>query len=122
MLKSLRLNSCSEDRIRDQLRPADIERAKQKLAELRGITLKKHEEELKQLDADEADIETLAQLAETITAKYLNRDPHSEEHAASADEPKDGAGAEIQPEQMPSPSLRNNTVKIATPIRRLMGR
>ena len=84
--------------------------------------MKKHEEELKQLDADEADLETLAKLAETITAKYLNGYPHSEEHAASADEPKDGAGTEIQPEVMPPPSQRNNTVNIATPIRRLMGR
>jgi hypothetical protein len=106
----------------DQLRRADVELAKQKLAELRNIALKKHEEELKQLDADEADVETFARLAEAITAKYLSGAPHSEEHAASANEPKDGAGAEIQVEQMPSPSLRNNAVNIATPIRRLMGR
>ena len=104
----------------DQLRPADIERAKQKLAELRGITLKKHEEELKQLDADEADIETLAQLAETITAKYLNGATHSEQRTASADEPKDVGGAEIQPESIPAPSLRNSSFNIGTPLRRLM--
>lgn len=80
----------------DQLKPADIQRAKQKLVELRSITLKKHEEELKQLDADEAEIETLAQLAETITAKYLNGEPHSEQRTPSADEPKDLGGAVVQ--------------------------
>ena len=104
----------------DQLRRADIELAKQKLAELRIGTLKKHEEELKQLDADEADIETLARLAGAITAKYLIGDPHSEEHATSADEPKDGGGAEIQQEVIPPSSLRNSSLSIATPLRRLM--
>jgi hypothetical protein len=104
----------------DQLRPADIERAKQKLAELRGITLKKHEEELKQLDADEADIETVARLAETITAKYLDGEPHSEQRTASADEPKDVGGAEIQPKSIPAPSLRNSSFSIATPLLRRM--
>ena len=56
----------------DQLTQTDVELAKRKLAELRNITLKKHEEELKQLEADEADIETLARLAGAFKTKYLN--------------------------------------------------
>ena len=101
----------------DQLRQADVELAKQKLAELRSITLKQQEEELKQLDADEADIETLARLAEALAAKYLIGAPHCEEHGTSADEPKDGGGAEIQQEVIPPPSLHNSSLR---PLRRLM--
>ncbi|MBV8892732.1 MAG: hypothetical protein JO266_12310 [Acidobacteria bacterium] len=59
----------------DEVTQAEIELAKQKLAELRGILLRKHEEELKQLDVDEADIDRLARLAGNFTAKYLNEQP-----------------------------------------------
>ena len=44
----------------DQLRRADLELAQRKLAELRTITLRRHEEELKRIDADEVGVETLA--------------------------------------------------------------
>jgi hypothetical protein len=54
------------------LRRTDVERAKQKLAELRRITLRRHEQELKQLDADDAEIETLAPLVAAVTEKYLS--------------------------------------------------
>ena len=105
----------------DQLRRADIELAKEKLAELRSITLKRHEEELKQLDADEADVETLEKLAETITAKYLNGVAHFRPDITSVDEQKDGE-TEIQPEVIPHPSLRNSALDIGTPLRKLMRR
>jgi hypothetical protein len=59
----------------DQLRRNDVELAKKNLAELRISTVKKHQEELKQLEADEADLETLARLAAVITTKYLNEQP-----------------------------------------------
>ena len=41
----------------EQLNRTDIDHAKQKLLEFRAITLRRHEEELKQLDADEAELE-----------------------------------------------------------------
>ena len=50
----------------EQLTQTDVKLAREKLAELRNVTLKKHEEELKQLEADEADIETLARLADAF--------------------------------------------------------
>jgi hypothetical protein len=56
----------------EQLNRTDIEHARQKLLELRAITLRRHEEELKQLDADEAELETLERLLAVVTAKYLN--------------------------------------------------
>jgi hypothetical protein len=43
----------------EQLRQTDLERAKQKVGELRVLTLRRHEEEMKQLDADQAELETL---------------------------------------------------------------
>jgi hypothetical protein len=106
----------------DQLRLADVELAKQKLAELRSVTLKKHEEELKQLDANEADIETLARLAGAITAKYLEGDPPSDQHATPAGELKSGGRSEIQREEIPPRSLRISSLKIGTPLRRLIRR
>ena len=103
----------------DQLRRADVELAKEKLAELRISTLKRHEEELKQLDADDADVETLGRLAETITAKYLNGVAHSGPDSTSVDGQKDG---EIQPEVIPHPTLRNSALDIGTPLRKLIRR
>ena len=41
----------------DRLTPADIERAKAQAAALREETLNRHAEELRALDADEAEIE-----------------------------------------------------------------
>ena len=46
---------------------------------MRSITLRRHEDEIKQLDADEAEIDMLARLAEAITGKYLNGTTHSDE-------------------------------------------
>jgi len=41
----------------DQLKRSDVELAKQKLVELRDVTLQRHAEQLKQLDSDEAEID-----------------------------------------------------------------
>ena len=61
----------------DELKRTDVELARQKIAELRSITLRRHEDEIKELDADEAEIDMLARLAEAITEKYLNGPAHS---------------------------------------------
>lgn len=54
----------------EQLRPADIERAKRRLAIQRGDTLKRHAEELNKLDADEAEIETVEHLVAAFMSKH----------------------------------------------------
>jgi hypothetical protein len=56
----------------EQLKRIDIEVAKQKLEAFRRMTLSRHEEELKDLDAQRDDIETLERLAEAVANKYLN--------------------------------------------------
>ena len=54
----------------DQIQRRDVELARQKLAELRSTTIQRHAEELKQLDADEAEIDTLTRLAVAFIEKY----------------------------------------------------
>jgi len=56
----------------DQLKRTDIELAKQKLAELRNVTLRRHAEELRQLDSDEGEVDMLGRLVEGFADKYLN--------------------------------------------------
>jgi len=56
----------------EQLRPADIERAKRQLAIQRGETLKRHAEELKTLDADEAEIQTFERLVAAFVSKHIS--------------------------------------------------
>jgi len=55
----------------DQLTRADIERVKQRLAAQRDEMLRRHTEELRGLDAEEAELETLEQLLLAFTKKHL---------------------------------------------------
>lgn len=108
----------------EQLRRTDIERAMQRLAELRRITLRRHDEELKQLDIDEAEIETLARLASAVTQKYLNGGTHLDKDATPV-KVEDAAGPEVRP-QMASPQNLTIQQQVApdfgTPVRRLVNR
>ena len=81
----------------EQLNRTDIEHAKQKLLEFRAITLRRHAEELKQLDADEAELETLERLLAVITAKYLDRGRPPLQAAAPAEESPVPAALAEQP-------------------------
>jgi hypothetical protein len=47
----------------NQLRPADIERAKRRLAARRTKMLRRHEEELNRLDIDQHEVELFARLS-----------------------------------------------------------
>ena len=108
----------------EQLRRTDVECAKQKLAELRRITLRRHEEELSQLDTDEAEIEMLARLAAAVIKKYLNGGTHPDIDATRVGV-EDGDGAEIQPEMAPPQNLRIQqqvAPNFGTPLRRLVNR
>jgi len=83
----------------EQLTRTDIERAKQKLAELRNITLRRQEEELKEIDAEEAEVETLERLAAAVAAKYLNPASTPSQATAPAEErPAPAALVEQSPE------------------------
>ena len=59
----------------EQLTPADIERAKQRLAAQRTETLSRHAEELKALDADQAEIETFERLVVEFVNKHQSPAP-----------------------------------------------
>ena len=59
----------------EQLTTADIERAKQRLAAQRTETLSRHAEELKALDADQAEIETFERLVAAFVNKHQSPAP-----------------------------------------------
>jgi hypothetical protein len=106
----------------DQINRSDVELARQKLAELRRMTLQRHAEELNQLDAEDAEIDTLERLASSITEKYLNgRAPTGEEPASDAIQ--DTGGPTI--DQQPSPPAilevgQNVTPNFGGPLRRFV--
>jgi hypothetical protein len=107
----------------DQLKRTDIELAKQKLAELRNVTLQRHAEELKQLDSDERDVDMLGRLVEGFANKYLNSGTQSDEQATPAEdlarrpeaEPEEPTPATLEGRQHVSPNF-------AGPLRRFVGR
>jgi len=92
----------------DELKRTDVELARQKIAELRSITLRRHEDEIKELDADEAEIDMLARLAEAITVKYLNGRTHPDEPIESSSVVAKTAHPEAPPEPVPPPNLDIN--------------
>jgi len=87
----------------EQLTPANIERAKQRLAAQRTETLSRHAGELKALDADQAEMETFERLVAAFVNKHLSPPPTtaSEEPTMAAE-----VGASATPEgqrNVPSP-------------------
>ena len=56
----------------DQLTPADIQRARDRLAALRAVTLNRHAEETKRLDIEQAEIEAFERLAAAFAQRYSN--------------------------------------------------
>ena len=109
----------------DELKRADIELAREKLAQLRNVTLQRHAEELKQLDSDESEIDMLARLAEAITEKYLNSRTRADEQANSREAVPDTARAETEHEGAPPVNLevrQNVSPNFGSPLRRLVGR
>src|ERR1051326_7035385 len=87
----------------EQLNRTDIEHARQKLLELRNLTLRRHEEELKQLDADESELETLERLLAVVTTKYLDRGRTPSPAVAPAEESPVPAALAEQP---PRPEVK----------------
>lgn len=113
----------------EQLTPADIERAKTRAAALRSETLAKHAEELRKLEVEEAEIDTLERLLASFSEKYM-RAPNSASGPATdatvefiADNAA-GAGASSGGEQdvVPPPLRVEQQVSpnFALPVRRLL--
>ena len=109
----------------DELKRTDVELARQKIAELRNITLRRHEDEIKQLDADEAEIDMLARLAEAITKKYLSGRTHSDEPIDASSVADETIHPEAPTEPVPPPDLdikQNVSPNFGSPLRRLVRR
>lgn len=56
----------------DQLTPMDLQRARDRLAALRTVTLNRHAEEIKRLDLEQAEIEAFERLAAAFAQRYIN--------------------------------------------------
>jgi hypothetical protein len=65
----------------DHLTPADIERVKHRLAVSRAEMLSRHAEELKELDAQQDELEALERLVSGFAQKYLASDTASSNDA-----------------------------------------
>lgn len=110
----------------EQLRPADIERAKRQLAIQRGETLKRHAEELNKLDGEEAEIQTVERLVAAFVSKHISPSAQgtlrSEEDTETAEigetsEPRQEQIAvppRLQVRHQPSPNF-------GVPFRKLVG-
>ena len=109
----------------DELKRADVELAKQKLAELRSLTLRRHAEQLKHLDSDETEIDMLARLADAITEKYLNGRAHTDGEPTPSDAIQDTASPGIEHEESPPAVLevsQSGSPNFGGPLRRLVRR
>jgi hypothetical protein len=101
----------------ERVTPADIEQARHQLALKRGATLLRHAEELKNLDTERDEIETLEQLIAAVTEKYtgstqLETSPDKQEPTQIE---QDAAPQPLEIIQEVSPSF-------GIPVRRLLGR
>ena len=109
----------------DELKRTDVELAKQKLVELRNVTLQRHADELKQLDSDEAEIDMLARLAEAIAQKYLNGGTQPDAQATPGAAVQDAARPETEHEEAPRATLevgQNVSPNFGSALRRVVGR
>jgi len=74
----------------NMLSHADLEAAKQRLKSQREETLRRHAEELRALESDQAELEKLDQLIDAFVKKFTNPET-SFEPGASGDKDVDGA-------------------------------
>jgi hypothetical protein len=69
----------------DSLTPADIQQAKQELNERHAATLSRHAEEIIGLDAEQAEIETVARVVEAFALKFKKPEPTASDEATTAE-------------------------------------
>ena len=106
----------------DQIKRNDVELAKQQLVERRSMTLQRHVEELKQLDADEIEIDMLGRLVEGFANKYLNSGTQTDEQTTPG-AVQAVARAESQQEAPPSLEARQDvSPNFGSPLRRFVRR
>jgi hypothetical protein len=112
----------------NQLTRADVDRVRQRLATQRDEMLRRHTEEIRGLDADEAELQLLEQLLLAFTKKHLvplgNDTPNNLEQAMPAaqnreaplPEPRrdDAVAPRLQVHHQPSPNF-------GAPFRKFVG-
>jgi hypothetical protein len=107
----------------NQLRPADIERAKRRLAARRTKMLRRHEEELNRLDIDQHEVEIFARLVAAFANKHLV--PFAPEPTTSEDHPAQplrAANLEFPTHDGSTSSLRGSKSEISErPFENLAG-
>jgi hypothetical protein len=72
----------------DSLTPADILQAKQELNQRHAATLSRHAEEIIGLDAEQAEIETVARVVEAFALKFKKSESTASDEATTAEEEK----------------------------------
>jgi hypothetical protein len=111
------------DSMWDQIKRTDVELAKQQLAERRNMTLQRHVEEIKQLDADEIEIDSLGRLVEGFANKYLNSGTQTDEQPIAGGAVQEVARAESQQEAPPNLEGRQDvSPNFGSPLRRFVRR
>ena len=103
----------------ERLTPADIEEARHRLALERGSALLRHAEELKSLDSEQDEIETLARLIASFSEKYTSSAPSQPTTSSEEQEPN-----HVQ-QGAPSPPLeivQQVPPNFGIPLRRFVGR
>jgi hypothetical protein len=112
----------------EQLRPADIERAKRRLTIQRGDLLRRHAEELKTLDAEQTEVDTFERLVAAFAEKHLA--PSASEIAATGEmktpgiESGEPSTPDARHEQGVPPRLQVHhqaSPNFGVPFRRLVG-
>jgi hypothetical protein len=89
----------------EQLTPADIERARHRLALMRAETLIRHAEELKSLDTDRTQIETFEQIAAAFAQKYMNSATSTSQQTTASEEQSTAA---VEASERPVPEIRQD--------------
>jgi hypothetical protein len=101
----------------EQLNQTDIERVKQKLVALHAMTLRRHEEELKALDVQRNEVETLERLAEAVVSRYLQPETSLAPQPTTRfdEQPTEALAIEEQPAPVVATTTDNDVSKPAAP-------
>ena len=101
----------------EQLTPADIQRARARAAVLRCETLNRHAEELRTLDADEAEIEALDRLISAFSERYLSP---AKEGSRPAEDVEAPLSSDPQHDPVPRQVRQQVSPNFIVPVRRLL--
>jgi hypothetical protein len=100
----------------EQITRVDIERSKRRLATRRIETLTRHAEELKGLDADQADIDKFERLIAAFASKYLISSASASSPTTASEKTTDVA-ASTEP---PAADASSQLTDFGAPLRRLV--